>query len=147
MMKTLNQFRAQSSETGFSLTNLVLTILILGTLTAIAVPTYATRHAAEVDNGVKADVRTTASTITEALATTPHAPDVASLLEETTGEAVTHLNVSDPSTELFITGTWNDYRVLATNPSTQSVYCYASLVGYIQSGSVCASIEGYPAGV
>lgn len=155
MIQKLRELQAQASEEGFTLIELMITVVIIGILAAIAIPIFSGQQKAAIDAGVKSDVKNMADvTIPGKLSTNGNntAPRVAELVGSVDGQTLTardamyqDISLSDENTEITIGGSWSDYTVLASNKSSESVWCSSIKDGArrLHSGDDCKGIPGY----
>lgn len=155
MIQRLRELQAQASEEGFTLIELMITVVIIGILAAIAIPIFSGQQKAAIDAGVKSDVKNMADvTIPGKLSTNGNntAPRVAELVGSVDGQTLTardamyqDISLSDENTKITISGSWSDYTVLASNESSESVWCSYIKDGArrLHSGDDCKGIPGY----
>lgn len=155
MIQKLRELQAQASEEGFTLIELMITVVIIGILAAIAIPIFSGQQKAAIDAGVKSDVKNMADvTIPGKLSTNGNntAPRVAELVGSVDGQTLTardamyqDISLSDENTKITISGSWSDYAVLASNESSESVWCSSINDGArrLHSGDDCKGIPGY----
>jgi prepilin-type N-terminal cleavage/methylation domain-containing protein len=152
-MNTLTRIRAiqnQRSEEGFTLIELMIVMVIIGVLAGIAIPIFSGQQKAAIAAGVQADVRNTGGSISSQLPKNPTTKNVASLVGLLDGVTVktaampADLPLSDPNTEMTVSGTWDAWTVLAHNEPANATYCWNSDYGKLQSGVGCKYYAGYP---
>lgn len=155
MIQKLRELQAQASEEGFTLIELMITVVIIGILAAIAIPIFTGQQKAAIDAGVKSDVKNMADvTIPTKLAANGNnlAAQVAPLVGSVDGQTLTaqqakyqDISLSDENTKITIGGGWSDFTVLATNESSESVWCSSIKDGArrLHSGEDCKGIPGY----
>lgn len=128
----------QEKDKGFTLIELLVVIIIIGILSAIAIPVFLNQRKKAVDTGIKSDIRTIANEMetfyvdkqTYVGATTA-VPAKGGPIEFVGGnEAI----ISDDETVITITPTAADFVITGTNTTngTGTVYTYKSAEGGLQ---------------
>src|SRR5664279_5228029 len=96
----------KTHETGFTLLELAIAVLILGTIAAITFPLVLDFQTSGTRSSLKADLLQTSITIAPAMNELP-----------TDVSALEHLAVETEGNIVTIEGTWSDYYISASNPS------------------------------
>lgn len=127
----------QEKDQGFTLVELLVVIIIIGILSAIAIPVFMNQRKKAVDSGIKSDLRTIANEmetyyIDYQVYAGSAAKNVATIGTATTSTVT--VNASDDDTVFTITGGANDFVVTGTNSTkgTGDTYTYDSDAGGLQ---------------
>lgn len=104
MLQQLQDLRRQTSEEGFTLIELMITVVIIGILAAIALVIFGTQQAHAVGATLKNDVSSTNKEVAAQLAKSGTSTTLSEVAPTVTdGNAVS------------VSGTWDNYSVVATN--------------------------------
>lgn len=152
MLNKLSKLR-ESREEGFALVELLVVVIVIGVLSAIAVPLYQKQQQAAIASVVKADVRSTVTAVRTYLIRNPDATtDELQVAKIGTGNT-SPINipntevvpvVSSPATTVIVSGDWRTFVVYAHSsemPFGSGLYMYDSRTGKFGSSETSLYIE------
>lgn len=108
----------KSDETGFTLVELIIVILIIGILAAIAIPIFMNQQKAAFAAGIQSDVHNTTTQVASWLTKNPSSNDISSAPRVVT-----------KGTIMKISGTWDNYTVIGNNTDNSVCYKFESSTG------------------
>jgi len=126
-------------EEGFTLIELLVCIIIIGILTAIALPLYFQYQGNAQKTAMRSDVKATVVNIERYLNIRPGA--TATELNDTNNVRKVY-SVKGGSETITVLGDWSNYQIVATNSSrfgSNSAYTYDSVTGKLQGTGQFAS--------
>ena len=131
--KSLNE-----KEKGFTLIELLVVVIIIGILSAIAIPVFMNQRQKAVDAGVKSDLRTVANEVESYYVDHQEYPDDATasagaIVIGDGADAVT-VNLSDDANDIEYTNEGQEYTITGVNSTKGSdkTFTYKSAEGGLQ---------------
>ena len=144
-LKILSSLREGKEESGFTLIEILVVILIIGILSAIAIPVFLNQRQTANDAVVVSDVKNVATAMQTYFTTNPNAEfapveEIRSLVKESSGVSIIIMGTAN---EYCVTGTHSNgkqYNGGAWVNSLQPYYAYSSIKG--GGGTITVGVSG-----